>query len=102
VSCKVAIANAEPVWLTQLLHGLQAMKGVTANAPTALRAQNSGEDVSDRIYVRRNVKSPPLVIVAGVDDNGEFLGRQNAAQSIHKLCAACAASENGDHAALRA
>src|SRR5215475_1662135 len=101
MSCEVAITNAEPCRLAECLHCLEAVKRVAANAPAALGAQDSGEHVNDRVNVRRYVKAPPFVIVAGIHNDCEFLRRHHAAQSIHELCPASTASEDGDHAALR-
>src|ERR1700756_735599 len=92
----------EPCGLAQLPHGLQAEEGVALHAPSALAAQHAGEDVGNRIDIGRDVESPPEQIVTGVDHQRDFFSRHDLAQAIDKFCAAGAATEDADHAALRA
>ena len=74
VDGEVAVAGVKPDGLAQFAHGLQAKESVALHAPAALLAEQSGQHVGDGIEIGRNVKSPPLQIVSGVDDDGEILG----------------------------
>ena len=100
VDSKIAVAGLEPGGLAEFLHGLQAKKCVAFDAPTALAAEQAGENVSDGVDIGRNVKTPPEQVVAGVDDQRKFFWRDNPAQAVDELGAAGAAGEDADHAAL--
>src|SRR5216684_84232 len=82
MDCEIAVAGVKPDRLSQLAHGLQAKESITLHSPTALFAQQSGQDVSDGVEVRRNVKSPPLQIVSSIDDDGEVVGGNDLAQAV--------------------
>src|ERR1700688_4599740 len=97
---QITVANTEPRRFAEIFHCLQAVKGIAANSPSALAAQNVGEHVSNGVYVRRNVQAPPLMIVASVHDDCEFFRRNQAAEAVHKLGATRAPGKDDDHAAL--
>ena len=97
---EVAVACVEPRGLAKLPHSLQAEKSIALHAPAAFAAQQVRENISDGINVRRDVKSPPQEVVAGVDDEGDFFRRNHLPQTIDELGAARPAGEDTDHAAL--
>jgi len=102
VDSEIAISGVEPDGLAELTHVLQAEKSIPLHAPAALATQHAGENVRDGVDVGRNVESPPEQIVSRIDNEREFFGGENLAQAIHKFCAAGAARQHRDHAALRA
>ncbi len=100
VDGEIAVAGVKPDGLAQFAHGLQAKESVALHAPAAFLAEQSGQHVGDGIEVGRNVESPPLQIVSGVDDDGEIFGGNDLAQAVHKLGAAGASGEYDNHAAF--
>ena len=98
---EIAVSGVEPDGFAELSHRLQAVEGVALHAPSTLVAQEIGEDVSDGIDVGRNIEAPPEKVVAGVDYESDFFGGHDLAQAIDEFCAAGAAGEDADHAALR-
>ena len=98
--CKIAVAGVEPRGFAELSHGLQAEKSIAFDAPAALAAEQTGENVSDGVYVWRDVEAPPQQVIAGVDDQSDFFSRDDLPQAIDKLCSAGAAGEHADHAAV--
>src|SRR5215469_4746103 len=100
---KIAVAGMKPDGLSQLSHSLKAEEGIALHAPATLLAQQAGQNIGDGIDVGGNVKPPPFEVVAGVDDESEFVGRDDLAQTINKFGAAGSSGEDHDHAAhLRA
>src|SRR3954469_12887376 len=99
---QITVPYAEPRLLTQLFHRVQAMKGIAAHSPTALAAQQVRQHIYNRIDVRRNIETPPNVVVAGVHDDGEFFRGNHAPQAVDKLRPSRPSSQDNDHAALRA
>src|SRR4029077_20636712 len=75
VDGEITITHVKPDGLSQLAHGLQAVKGVALHAPATFFAEQAAENVGDGIQVGRDVQSPPLEIVAGIHDECDVLGR---------------------------
>ena len=97
---EVAVADVKPDGLRQFFHGLQAEKRVAFYSPAAFFAQQTGQNVGDGIEIGRNVEAPPLEIVAGVHDDGQFFGGDDLAQAIDELGAASPTGEHYDHAVV--
>ena len=85
VSGQVKVAQAEPRGLAEARHALKAAKAIVFNAPAALDAQRIGQRIKNGIDVGRDMQSPPLDVVASIDDDSEVLGRDNVVQALHQL-----------------
>src|ERR1035437_2984023 len=96
---QIKIAETEPRRLPELLHTLQAAKAVVVHAPTAVLAEQVRQSVEHGIDVWRNMQSPPLEVVAGIDDDREVIRRDHLLQALHQLGAAGPAREDDDHCA---
>ena len=59
MNSEIAISGVKPCWFTELPHGLQTEKRVALYSPPAFATEQAGENVGNRIYVRRDVESPP-------------------------------------------
>ena len=99
---QIAVANAEPRWTSHSPHYGETFKRLALDSPTPIRAQQSRQRISNGIHIGRNVESPPFEIVPRVHDNCQLARGQDLRQSLHQLCPAGSASQNDDHAALRA
>src|ERR1035437_5478874 len=97
MSRKIEIAKAEPAGLPQMRHAFEAAEAVAFDAPSAIDTKLTGQRVEDGVDVGRNVQSPPLNVVAGVDNDGQVLGSNRVEKSLYKLRATGAASQNDDH-----
>src|SRR4029077_16273712 len=94
------VASVEPDRFSQLSHGLQAEKGVSLHAPAAFFAEHAREYVGNRIQIGRNVQSPPLEIVPGINDDGEFLGGNHLPKTVYEFGASSSAGKHNNHAAV--
>src|SRR3954452_13339237 len=99
---QVAVTHAEPRFFAQLFHCLQAVESITAHSPATLATQQVSKYVHDRIDVRRNIKTPPNMVVASIHDEGDLLCGKDPPQTVNKLRASSPAGQDNDHAALRA
>src|SRR5207245_7005038 len=99
---QVTVAGMEPDRLSQLSHCLQALEGITLNAPTAFLAQQTGQRVSDGVQVGRNIQAPPEQVISGVHDDAQLFRRNHLAKTVDQLRTAGASRKHGDHPALRA
>src|ERR1700735_1072215 len=97
---KVTIAGMEPRGLTQLPHSLQAEKSISLHAPATLTAEQAAKNICNGVNVRGDIQSPPQQVVASIDHQSDFFGRDHLSQTLDEICSARAAGEHTDHAAL--
>src|SRR5215831_16023663 len=102
MDCQVFISDLEPVRLPESSHGLQTEKRIVLHPPAALFAQPTREGVQNRIDIRGHMQPPPPCVVARIDDAGQLFWSEHALQPVHKLGATGTASEDSNHAAIRA
>src|SRR5262249_48769889 len=69
---------------------------LVAPAPAGDGIVEAGENIGQRVDVGRNAQSQMLEIVAGIGDNQQFLGRQDAAQTEREFRAADPAGQRHD------
>src|SRR5256885_7254381 len=100
MSREITVAYAEPRLFAQFFHRVQAMKSIAAHSPTAFAAQQVRQHINNRIDVRRNINTPPNVVVTGIHDDGEFFGGDDTSQSVYKPHSACPARPRYHHAGL--
>src|SRR4051812_30088744 len=96
------VADVKPVRLSQLSHGLETIESIALHTPATLLAEHPGHHVSDGIDVRRNIKTPPFEVVAGIHNDSELFRRNYLMQAIDEFGATCAPAEHDDHSPLRA
>src|SRR5687767_9411671 len=94
---QIFIAEIEPRLVTQSAHLLQYGERITGDAPTFAWIAQAGKCVSNRVDVRRNVKSVHDRVVAGVTDHRQFGGIDFGGQSFNQLRPAGAAAKCDDH-----
>ena len=71
---EVAIAESEPGVPVESLQCAEHVTAVAANAPTAIARCQARQGVDDGVEIRRNVEPVKLLVVAGVDDDGQVIG----------------------------
>ena len=93
----IAIAETEPGFAAQSFHGFHERPGFVVTAPAEFAIGQPGQRVRHGIDVGRDRQAEMLEIVAGVDDDEQFLGRHDARQTQREFGAADAAGEGDDH-----
>jgi hypothetical protein len=86
VRADVGIAQTKPGFASQRFERIHSEERIVAAPPAGCRIFDPCERVHDRIQVRADVQAVDLFVVAGVNDNGELIGRQNPTEPEDKLC----------------
>ena len=90
---QVLVAEVEPGVGAVGVQPLQRVKGLTGDAPAGFGVGQAGERVHHGVHVGRDVQTVKLLVVGGVDDDGEVGRRQDSGQAERELCAADATRE---------
>jgi hypothetical protein len=98
VGGEVGVAELKPGRAAEAGDGGVGAEGLVGEAPAAVEGGEAGEGVHDRVEVGGDVEAPVGEVVAGVDDEGEGVGRDHLGEAVGEARAADAAAE-GDHAA---
>ena len=102
VGGEIAVAEPEPGLAAEAAECIHERPRLAGDAPAGLRIGNARQRVNDCVDVWTDMQTEMLEIVAYVDDDSQFLRRQDTGKSVRKLCAADAAGESAKHLSLPA
>src|SRR5208282_3112510 len=85
---EIAVAEVEPGLAAEAIECGHKGPGLLAPAPPQLRFVEAGEGIEQRIDIRRDREPEMLEIVAGIGDDGQRSGRQDAIEPECELGAA--------------
>ena len=97
---EIAVAEVEPGLAAEASQRLHKGPGLVAPAPAELRIVEAGEGVEQGVDIGRDREPQMLEIVAGIGDDGQRAGRQDAIEAERQLGAADPARQR-KHKTLR-
>ncbi len=69
---QILIAEMKPRIVAEAPQLLQCNKGIAPNTPTLFAIAQTGQRISNRVDVRRNIQAVENTVVAGVANNRQF------------------------------
>ena len=78
---QIPVTEAEPSVARIAVEKAEALERVVRDAPTLFRVRHAGERIGDCIEVGRDRKAVEFEVVAGVADNGDLAGVDDAGQT---------------------
>ena len=93
VGCQVFVAKIEPCVHAVGVESFESSESLACDTPSGFGVGQSGKCVHHSVHIRGHVQTVKLLVVAGVDDDGQTGRRQDLRQAERELSATYAARE---------